>query len=210
MVNAAIAEFVHELAARMCVACLVAVAVPPVCLSAPAVVFPAPMPEFADTEVSTNLAVSVDGVLPQDVEMTFALHGECVSNCLQVAFGLDADGDGILGADESEAVFGWRNGRYFAENVPRGIRIEEPADDDGATSRVFTVGFRVSTDRGIHRLTATNETGAAVFASLPATAQGWPCRHGWDMMRVTRRGPGAPDEWFRCDVRPHFFVIRLM
>ena len=100
MVNAAIDEFVHELAAMMRVACLVAVAVPPVCLSAPAVVFPAPMPEFADTEVSTNLAVSVDGVLPQDVEMTFALHGECVSNCLQVAFGRDADGDGILGADE--------------------------------------------------------------------------------------------------------------
>ena len=45
---------------------------------------------------------------------------------------------------------------------------------------------------------------------LPAAAQGWPCRHGWDMMRVTRRGPGVPDEWFLCDVRPHFFVIRLM
>ena len=57
------------------------------------------MPEYADTEVSTNLAVSVDGELPQDLEMTFALYGECVSNCLQVAFGRDSDGDGILGAD---------------------------------------------------------------------------------------------------------------
>ena len=46
------------------------------------------MPEYADTEVSTNLAVSVDGELPQDLEMTFALYGECVSNCLQVVRGL--------------------------------------------------------------------------------------------------------------------------
>ena len=92
------------LAARMRVACLVAVAVPPICLSAPVVVhpssdiasqcslrsgdIPAPMPEYADTEVSTNLAVSVDGELPQDLEMTFALYGECVSNCLQVVRGL--------------------------------------------------------------------------------------------------------------------------
>ena len=75
------------LAARMRVACLVAAVVPSVCLSAPVVVSPAPMPEYADTEVSTNLAVSVDGELPQDLEMTFALYGECVSNCLQVAFG---------------------------------------------------------------------------------------------------------------------------
>ena len=198
------------LAARMRIACLVAVAVPPVCLSAPVVVSPAPMPEYADTEVSTNLAVSVDGELPQDLEMTFALYGECVSNCLQVAFGRDADGDGILGADESETVFGWRSGRYFTENVPKGIRVEESADIGGATSRVFTVSFRISRNRGLHNLTVTNETGAAVFTGLPAAAQGWPCRHGWDTMRVTRRGPGVPDEWFLCDVRPHFFVIRLM
>ena len=194
----------------MLVAYLAAVAIPSVCLSTPIVVSPVPMPEFADTEVSTNLAVSVDGRLPHNLETTFALHGECMSNCLQVAFGCDMNGDGILGADESETVFGWRNGRYFAENVPSGIRIEETADDDGATSRVFTVSFRISRDRGLYRITATNETGVAVFTGLPAAAQGWPCRHGWDMMRVTRRGPGVPDEWFRYDVRPHFFVIRLM
>ena len=192
------------------IARFVAAVVPSVCLSAPVVVSPAPMPEFADTEVSTNLAVSVGGGHPHDLEMTFALHGESVSNCLQVAFGRDSDGDGILGADESEAVFGWRNGRYFAENVPNGIRVEEAADSDGATSRVFTVSFRASRRRGLHRLAATNDTGAAVFTGLPAAAQGWPCRRGWDTMRVTRRGPGVPDECFRCDVRPHFFVIRLM
>ena len=163
-----------------------------------------------DTEVSTNIAVVVSANHAQEIGMSFELQGASISNCLQVAFGRDSDGDGILGADESEAVFGWRNGRYFAENVPNGIRVEEAADSDGATSRVFTVSFRASRRRGLHRLAATNDTGAAVFTGLPAAAQGWPCRHGWDTMRVTRRGPGVPDEWFRCDVRPHFFAIRLM
>ena len=45
------------------IARFVAALVPSVCLSAPVVVSPAPMPEFADTEVSTNLAVSVGGGL---------------------------------------------------------------------------------------------------------------------------------------------------
>ena len=29
------------------------------------------------------------------------------------------------------------------------------------------------------------------------------------MMRVTRRGPGVPAEWFSCDISSHFFYIKL-
>ncbi|MBR2837754.1 MAG: hypothetical protein IKE55_03120 [Kiritimatiellae bacterium] len=183
----------------------------PLCLSTGAgagvAVGPLPQADFADTEVSTNLAFAAGD--NHVVEMTFALHGECVSNCLQVAFGRDADCDGILGPDESEALFGWRNGRCFAENAPEGIRVEEAADDVGATSRVFTAGFRISRARGLRRFAVVGEDGAAVFTNLSASAEGWPCRIVWDTMRVTRRGPGVPDEWFSCDVRPGYFVLRL-
>ena len=168
-----------------------------------------PAPEFADTEVSTNIAVWASAGHAHEIGMSFALHGASVSNCLQVAFGRDADGDGVLGADESETLFGWRNGRYFAENMPRGVRVEEAASD-GGTSRVFTVGFRLSKGRGLRHFTATNEMGVAVFTNFSASAKGWLYSPEWNMMRVTRRGPGVPAEWFSCEISSHFFVIRLM
>jgi len=173
------------------------------------VVSPESVLEFADTEVSTNIAIRVSDAQAQEIGMSFALHGASVSNCLQVAFGRDVDGDGILSVNESETLFGWRNGRYFAENMPSGVRVEEESSD-GGTSRVFTVGFRLSKGRGLRHFTATNETGVAVFTNFSASARGWLYSPEWNMMRVTRRGPGVPDEWFTCDIRSHAFVIRLM
>lgn len=170
---------------------------------------PVPAPELADTEVSTNIAIRVSDLHAREMGMRFALHGAGISNCLQVALGHDEDGDGVLGVNETETLFGWRNGRYFAENVPSGFRVEEEASDEG-TSRVFTVGLRLSRGRGLRHFAATNETGVAVFTSLSASAQGWLYSPKWNMMRVTRRGPGVPGEWFSCDIRSYFFVIELM
>ena len=191
------------------IACLLAVTVPCVALAGQIVVPPVPAPEFADTEVSTNIAVRVSDEQAQEIGMSFALYGASISNCLQVAFGRDVDGDGVLGVNESETLFGWRNGRYFAENMPRGVRVEEESLD-GGTSRVFTVNFRLSKGRGLRHFTATNETGVAVFTNFSASAKGWLYSPEWSMMRVTRRGPGVPAEWFSCEISSHFFVIRLM
>ena len=173
------------------------------------VVPPVPVPEFADTEVATNIAVRVSDEQAQEIGMSFALHGASTSNCLQVAFGRDADGDGVLGVNETEILFGWRNDRYFAENMADGVRVEEAANGS-TTSRVFTVGFRLSKGRGLRHFTATNETGVAVFTNFSASAKGWLYSPEWNMMRVTRRGPGVPAEWFSCEISSHFFVIRLM
>ena len=194
---------------RTWIACFLAMTVPCIALAVQMVVPPVPAPEFADTEVSTNIAVSVSANHAQEIGMSFALQGSSISNCLQVAFGRDADGDGVLGVDESETLFGWRNGRYFAENMPRGVRVEEESLD-GGTSRVFTVNFRLSKGRGLRHFTATNETGVAVFTNFSASAKGWLYSPEWSMMRVTRRGPGVPAEWFSCEISSHFFVIRLM
>ena len=105
------------------------------------VVPPQPMSPYADTEVSTNIPFSVSSEHAREIEMRFALDG-CMSNCVQVAFGKDADGDGVLGADEAETLYGWRNGRYFAESVADGLRVEE-ADSGNVDSRVFAINLRL-------------------------------------------------------------------
>ena len=125
-----------------------------------------------------------------------------------MAFGKDADGDGVLGADEAETLYGWRNGRYFAESVTDGFRVEE-ADSGNVDSRVFAINLRLKKGEGLRHFTATNDMGVAIFTNLNATAQNWLYKPDWNMMRVTRRGPGVPAEWFSCDLSSHFFYIKL-
>ena len=190
------------------IACLLAAAVPFIVSAQTIVVPPAPAPELADTEVSTNVPFSASDRRFREIEMRFALAGGAVSNCIQVAFGRDADGDGVLGVDETETLFGWRNGRYFAESVSRGVRVEEEASD-GGTSRVFTVGFWLSKGRGLRHFTATNEMGVAVFTNFSASAQGWLYSPEWNLLRVTRRGPGIPAEWFAVETFSHLFSVTI-
>ena len=168
---------------------------------------PGAVPEHADTEVSTNIPFSVNSEHAREIEMRFALDG-CMSNCVQVAFGKDADGDGVLGADEAETLYGWRNGRYFAESVAEGLRIEE-ADSGNVNSRVFAINLRLKKGEGLRYFTATNDMGVAIFTNLNATAQNWLYKPAWNMMHVTRRGPGVPAEWFTCDLSSHFVCIKL-
>ena len=171
------------------------------------VVPPQPVSPYADTEVSTNIQFSASSEHAREIEMRFALDG-CMPNCVQVAFGKDADGDGVLGADEAEALYGWRNGRYFAESVADGLRVEEP-DPGSAASRVLTMNLLLKKGEGLSRFAATNGVGVAVFTNLSATAQGWLYKPDWNMMRVTRRGPGVPAEWFTCDLSSYYLYILM-
>ena len=169
---------------------------------------PPAMPEYADTEVATNIPFVAANGHVRFVELAFALDG-CASNCVQVAFGHDADGDGVLGFDETDTLYGWRNGRYFAESVRDGIRVEEPAADPTAASCAFAIDMRLSKNLSPLSFSATNSLGAAVLTNLSVSAQGWLYRPEWDAMRVTRRGPGIPAEWFVCDIASLYMNLRF-
>ena len=164
---------------------------------------PMPASPYADTEASTNFPFSLGGGCAREVAIRFA--GCSPSNCIQVAFGRDADGDGALGADEAETVYGWRRGRLFAEGVADGARVE----DGGAAAGSFEVRIKLRNGGALRRFSATNELGAAVLTSLPSSARSWLWRPGWDMARVTRRGVGVPAEWFSCDSSGRVFTIGL-
>lgn len=169
---------------------------------------PQPASPYLDTEVSTNIAFGANYDVTREIVVNFALDEGCSSNCLQVAFGRDADHDGVLGPDEAETLFGWRNGRCFAESVKDGIRLEEPAGEVSA-ARGLTLNFSLAKERGLRGFAATNETGVAVFTNLTATTPGWLYRPDWNLMRVTRRGPGVPAEWFSCCLRSYFLYINF-
>ena len=189
----------------MKMALLVAVAVPCAALAARINVPPMAMSPYADTEVTTNVSFSASDENSRGIEMNFVLDG-CVSNSVQVAFGRDRDGNGVLGVDEAETLYGWRNGRYFVESMTEGVRIEEP-DSSGAPSCAFVMSLRLSKGRGLQHFSATNVLGTAILTNVSASAQSWLYQPDWNMMRVTRRGPGIPAEWFACDILSQFFYM---
>lgn len=158
------------------------------------------------TESTTNMAFNLGGNV-REISLRFVLPDGCASNCLQVALGRDADGDGTLDIGETETLCGWRNGRRFAEGMSDGVRIEEPCGEDG--TRSFSVSLRLPRGGGPGRFSATDDGGSAVLTNLSASTREWLCRPGWNMMRVTRRGPGVPVEWLVCDLRHSFFAVTV-
>ena len=167
-------------------------------------VHPGAVPESTSTEVSTNVAFNTVRSDVREVRMHFAFENTS-SNCVQVAFGRDADGDGVLSFDETDAVYGWRNGRYFAEDVKTGVRIEDP---EATTGRALSVRMRMSKESLPAHFAATNGVGVAVLDDIATSVPEWIYRPEWNLMRVTRRGPGVPAEWCLCDVKyGEFFLL---
>ena len=70
---------------------------------------------YADTECSTNFAVSVDHSTMSRIEFTLSLDAS-PSNAVEVAIGTDADGDGNLSVEESAYTFGYDCGAWFCRD----------------------------------------------------------------------------------------------
>ena len=75
-----------------------------------------PVSPYADTEVSTNVVIQTGRTDVRDVKIRLQLDGTPTNN-LEIAFGCDANTNGVLDVSEIETVYGWRAGRYFVENV---------------------------------------------------------------------------------------------
>ena len=166
-----------------------------------------PVSPFADTEVSTNIVLHASRTDTREFGIHIQLDGT-QTNDLEVAFGRDANTNGVLEVDEVETVYGWRAGRYFVENVRAWERIETEAATN-ALCGVVDVQLRNDAQTAPRRFTATCG-GVAAFpelATMPLPA--WLFREEWDMVRVTRRGAGVPSEWVRCDIEYASFAIRL-
>ena len=192
-----------------------------------------PVSPYADTEVSTNVVIQTGRTDVRDVQIRLQLDGTPTNN-LEIAFGCDANTNGVLDVSEIETVYGWRAGRYFVENVRAWERIEAEAavnalwnppvaegDQVGRMSEaneprsgrkspgVLDVHLEHGPDFAPRRFTATcgGETAFAGLSTTPPPT--WLFRREWNMARIVRRGAGPPSEWVRCDVRHNSFAIKV-
>ena len=171
-------------------------------------VSPLPVSPYADTEVSTNIVFNKFRSDVKEFELKFTL--DCSpSNCIQVALGTDMNGDGDLSFAETGAVYGWRNGRYFIEDVVAGKRYEHSISDDKRIGRqVFSVNMRTTRDY-LPKTFLANIDAASVFTDLATTVPSWLYQPKWNLMRITRRGISTPSEWFSCKIDYSYFYITI-
>jgi len=166
-----------------------------------------PVSQFADTEVSTNVVIHESRTDVRNVQINFQLEGTPTNN-LEIAFGCDANTNGVLDVSEIETVYGWRGGRYFIENVRAWGRIETPAS---ASALCGVIDIQLQNDKHfVPKSFAATCGGESAFAGLSTTPPpAWLFRREWNIVRVVRRGAEPPSEWVRCDVRHNSFAIKV-
>ena len=160
---------------------------------------PLPVSPYADTEVSTNVVFNTSRSDVKKFELNFQL--ECSSsNCIQVAFGRDSDCDGMLSFTETDVVYGWRNGRYFVEDVKGACRYEETASSSLGNAHNFYISIRTAEECRPKEFSARVDS-ALLFADLAEGVPEWLYRPEWNLMRITRRGVGLLSQWVSYDVK---------
>lgn len=166
---------------------------------------PLPAPAFADTEVEVcrPLELTRPSVRGVDVSLSFA---GTPSNCVEIAFGRDADGDGCLSFEETGVRVGWDCGRCFVECVRTGERLEEPASDvvDGTVRTLrWTCVIRRRALKGVS--VTDGETPA--FPSLTTVPPGWAYDPDWDTVRLSARGAVSPNARFDVEVMATGYAV---
>ena len=164
------------------------------------------MPEATrlDSEVSTNVAFNAYRNDARSFGVSMALTGT-ESNCVQVAFGRDADGDGNLAAVETGFVLGWRGGAYFIEDAESQNRMIEIADATH-TARKLVLDVKLNRDCVPKHVTLLNENGVC-FTALSGNVPSWIFNRNWNLMKVTRRGVDASSESIDVECKYKFFRI---
>lgn len=183
--------------------CLAAVNV---CIASEVVAPRLPEPVSVGTEVSTNIAFASTRSDLRKLEIRMEFSGTA-SNCVQMAFGRDADGDGVLAPEETSLALGWRGGRYFIEDAETGVRLCEDAAPQSGASRSLALHVSYGSDSAVKSAMVQDESNNALFAAALAARPEWLIGADWNLCRVTRRGIDSPYELCRVSRGYGYFHV---
>lgn len=99
---------------------------------------PLPFDAAVLSEATTNIPFEVDFEAMRRIEFALAL-GASPTNCVEVAIGTDANGDGVHGLDEDDLSFGFDCGRWFGCAATADSQTEENVPTDGRIERTFVL-----------------------------------------------------------------------
>ena len=166
---------------------------------------PLPQPEWVDAGACTNVALSAlsaSGVL--SFSLSFAPGP---SNNVEVVFGGDIDGDGILSPDERRMEAGWDRGAWFMRGAEGETLVQSAQPSEGVT-RDFKWALRLRGGRVPSRLSATVD-GTPLFSEVASVPPTWLYEPDWNIACVIVRGTGIDGELGRVKAAIDGTVLKL-
>ena len=162
-------------------------------------VTPLPPSEFADTEVSTNIAFVVDLSIMTRIEFTVALDATPTNN-VEVAIGADANGDGNLATEEAAYVFGYDCGKWFK-------RTQSKSEVEVEQWNLSTRSAGQTEENPNHH--CSTSTSRFDYSSHTFILKKRKLDTAWDTVKVTRRGCGAVCELVKAEGRKPGFKLEV-
>ena len=168
---------------------------------------PLPPSEYADTEVSTNMAFVVDRTEMTRIEFTVELDATPTNN-VEVAIGTDGDGDGNLSVEEAAYTFGYDCGKWFKRSKSE-VVVEQgncssflTSDEDAASP----LAGQTEQEGNVLCSTSTSRFDYSSHTFILKTRK---LDTAWDTVKVTRRGCGAVCELVKVEGRKPGFKLEV-
>ena len=153
-------------------------------LAAPARVSAPSLSQFPDTEATTNVVFSAGGEDGRIFRLSIQLNASA-SNNVVVAFGHDANENGVLDRAEADMLVGWDAGRWFCSDRVSGFSRAVVRED---CPRQLDWKLILNARREAKALSASDGNGVVFDESVPITMFG----SNWNLMSVTARGLDDP------------------
>ena len=150
-------------------------------------------PVFADTEVSTNVAMRAWGENTRLFNVSLSFDAT-PSNNVQVAFGTDESADGNLSDEETGMTLGWDCGSWFVSGSAVSNRF---AAAPAGTETRKELSFQALGADGLPRaLELTDGTTPLAFAGLDLSPPppAWMFSKDWNLLKVVARGTDEQNE----------------
>ena len=151
-------------------------------------------PMFADTEVTTNVAMTA--WIETTRQFTIILQFDATSsNNVQVAFGTDESTDGNLSDEETGLTLGWDCGAWFISSDAVTNRFTAaPAGSGG--QKVLSFQVSLGADGLPRTLELKDGSTPLVFSGLDIlpTPPAWMYSKSWNLLKVIARGTDAQNE----------------
>ena len=158
----------------------------------------------ADTEVSTNCPFSVEKANVKHLRIGLDCIGT-PSNNVQVAFGRDANTNGVLEVCETGFAVGWDCGEW----VLRDSGTNEWCAVSVTTNVQKSLAFDLGVARAKPRRVSALENGEPLMWAVPGKLPRNLYCNEWDTLRLTVRGVDPPEESIRAQVVVEGFKLMV-
>ena len=160
-----------------------------------------PASESPDTEVSTNLVFDTGSENENAFTLTIELDATA-SNNVEVAFGVDANGNATLDFEEREFSAGWDCGAWYYRDYRFGAS-EAAEFADGRRKLCWTFSLKGDA-REVRHSEAVDGGSAIPFSAAPTFFN-----RAWNIAQVTVRGKPAAQECIAASLSSVGFTVRV-